>query len=312
MVQTKINGRKDRGATAVEYGLLVALIAAAIVAIVAAIPFVPERRAPGDSRYAVPGALLITVGLTGLVFALIEAPVRGAAAPIVLAGVVGTVCLVGFPLVELRRAAPLLPPAIFRSRQFTGANLTTVAVYAALSGAMFLLALQLQESLAYSPLAAGLAMLPTTVIMLVLSPVTGGLADRIGPRLPMTVGPVVAAVGLALMARITPGAGYLPAVLPAVVIFGVGLSITVAPLTRTVLAAVPEQQVGVASGTNNTLARLAGLLAVAILPSAAGVETGGGSLGPGFGRAMLITAALCVVGGAVAAATVRHSPSKHA
>jgi EmrB/QacA subfamily drug resistance transporter len=284
----------------------------AALAIAIALRHVPESRTPRTpDRPDWPGAVLITAGLAGLVFALIEAPARGAAAPIVLAGVVGAVCLVGFPLVEARQAAPLLPPAIFRSRQFTGANLTTVAVYAALSGAMFLLALQLQESLAYSPLAAGLAMLPTTVIMLVLSPVTGGLADRIGPRLPMTVGPVVAAVGLALMSRINPGAEYLSAVLPAVAIFGLGLSITVAPLTRTVLAAVPEQQVGVASGTNNTLARLAGLLAVAILPSAAGVDTGG-RLGPGFGRAMLITAVLCVAGGAVAAATVRHSSSKHA
>ena len=282
----------------------------AAVAAVITVRHVPESRVlTKPERPDWRGSVLITAGLSGLVFALIEAPAQGGAPPTVLAGVIGAICLVSFPFVEARRAAPLLPPAIFRSRQFTGANVTTLAVYAALGGAMFLLALQLQQSLGYSPVSAGLAMLPTTVVMLVLSPVTGSLADRIGPRLPMTLGPLVAALGLALMARITPGAGYVPAVLPAVVIFGLGLAITVAPLTRTVLAAVPEQQVGIASGTNNTVARMAGLLAVAILPSAAGVETGGGPLGPGFGRAMLIAALLCAVGGLVAAATVRPARS---
>jgi hypothetical protein len=124
----------------------------------------------------------------------------------------------------------------------------------------------------------------------------------------MTVGPLVAAIGLALMARINPGAGYISAVLPAVTVFGLGLAATVAPLTRTALASVAEHQVGIASGTNNTVARVAGLLAVAILPAVAGVDTGGGALGSGFGRAMVIAAALCVVGGLVAATTVRHLP----
>jgi hypothetical protein len=145
-------------------------------------------------------------------------------------------------------------------------------------------------------------MLPITVIMLLLSPRMGALSGR--PRLPMTAGPIVAGIGLALMARVTPGHGYVGTVLPAVVVFGLGLSITVAPLTSTVLRAVPDDQVGVASGVNNAVARLAGLVAVAVLPIVAGVSDVGG-LGPGFSRAMLFAAALCWVGGVVAFVTIR-------
>jgi len=167
-----------------------------------------------------------------------------------------------------------------------------------------LLAVQLQQSLRYSPLAAGAAMLPVTMLLLALSPPMGALAQRIGPRLPMTAGPVLAAAGLALMARITPDTSYLTAVLPAVAVFGLGLSITVAPLTAAVLAALSQDQAGLASGTNNAVARIAGLFAVAVLPLLAGVSTTGGQLGPGFGRAMLIAAGVCAAGGLIAWATV--------
>jgi MFS family permease len=224
----------------------------------------------------------------------------------VACGIVGGVALVAFPLLESRMRSPLLPPRLFASGQFTGANLTTFAVYAALGGAMFLLALQLQQTLGYSALAAGAATMPTTIIMLLASPWVGAAAQRTGPRLPMTVGPLVAGVGLALMARVQPGGDYLTSVLPAVVVFGIGLSITVAPLTTTVLAAVSEQHVGVASGVNNAVARVAGLLAVAVLPAVAGIHADPGEpLGPGFARSMLICAVLCAVGGVVAALTVR-------
>jgi MFS family permease len=193
-------------------------------------------------------------------------------------------------------------------RQFTGANLTTLAVYAALGGALFLLALQLQQSLHYSALAAGLATLPITVIMLIGSPWAGAFAEHTGPRLPMTVGPLIAAAGLALMARITPGVSYLEAVLPAVAVFGLGLAITVAPLTAAVLATVSENHGGTASGVNNAVARLAGLLAVAVLPAAAGIHAGiGQPLGHSFVVAMLIAAAVCASGGIVAAATIHTS-----
>jgi MFS family permease len=145
-----------------------------------------------------------------------------------------------------------------------------------------------------------------TTIMLIGSPWAGALAQRTGPRIPMTVGPLIAALGVALMARIVPGATYLGAVLPAVVVFGVGLAITVAPLTAAVLAAVPDTYAGTASGVNNAIARVAGLLAVAVLPVAAGINAGPGQpLGPGYSLAMLITAAACVLGGITAFVTIR-------
>jgi MFS family permease len=219
---------------------------------------------------------------------------------------IGATALVAFLVIEKRVGTPLLPLELFRSRQFTGANITTLAVYAAVGGTLFLLALQLQQSLHYSALAAGLATLPMTVIMLIGSPMAGALAGRTGPRLPMTVGPLIAAAGLALMARIFPGASYLEAVMPAVVVFGVGLAITVAPLTAAVLAAVSDDYAGTASGVNNAIARLAGLLAIAVLPVAAGMRAGAGQpLGHSFTIAMLIAAALSAVGAIAAASTIR-------
>jgi EmrB/QacA subfamily drug resistance transporter len=267
----------------------------------------PESRSPAaPSRPDILGTAAITVGLAGVIYALIEAPSRGWTLGTVAAAVIGTAALVAFPLIERRVRSPLLPPQLFRSRQFTGANLTTLAVYTAVGGALFLLALQLQESLHYSALAAGLATMPTTVIMLIGSPWAGAFAQRTGPRLPMTVGPLIAAVGVALMARIVPGASYVGAVLPAVVVFGVGLAITVAPLTAAVLSAVSDAYAGIASGVNNAIARVAGLIAVAVLPLAAGIRAGPGQpLGPGFSLAMLITAAICVIGGITAWLTIR-------
>jgi EmrB/QacA subfamily drug resistance transporter len=274
----------------------------AAAAIVIAVRRLPESRAPVAGQLDILGATLGTIGLAGVIYALIEFPLHSHDGAAAVTAIVGTGCLAAFFVVESRHAAPMLPLSLFRSRQFSGANLTTFAVYAALGGAMFLLALQLQESLHYSALNAGAAMLPITVIMLLLSPRMGALSGR--PRLPMTAGPIVAGIGLALMARVTPGHGYVGTVLPAVVVFGLGLSITVAPLTSTVLRAVPDDQVGVASGVNNAVARLAGLVAVAVLPIVAGVSDVGG-LGPGFSRAMLFAAALCWVGGVVAFVTIR-------
>ncbi|MEQ7123521.1 MFS transporter [Actinopolymorpha sp. B11F2] len=274
---------------------------------------VPESRDPAaPRRLDVLGAACITVGLGGVTYAFIEVPARGWEPVGVVAAVLGVVGLVAFPLVENRRRDPLLRLDIFRSSQFTGANLTTFAVYAALSGALFLLALQLQQSLGYTALAAGVATLPITVLMLLLSSRMGALAQRVGPRVPMTLGPIVAGAGLALMARIVPGSSYWTHALPAIVVFGLGLAITVAPLTSTVLASVSGERAGAASGVNNAVARTAGLLAVAVLPPVAGVSAGTDSpLGPGFGRAMLISAVLCGLGGLVAFATVRRGQPVH-
>jgi EmrB/QacA subfamily drug resistance transporter len=267
---------------------------------------IPESRDPTPGRPDVLGTAAVTVGLTGAIYALIEIPSRGWAFVTVTAAVGGAAALVAFPLIERRAQSPVLSPKLVRSRQFTGANLTTLAVYTAVGGALFLLALQLQQSLHYSALATGLSMLPMTIIMLIGSPWAGALGQRHGPRLPMTVGPLIAAAGLALMARVVPGATYLNAVLPAVVVFGIGLAITVAPLTAAVLSAVPDTYAGTASGVNNAISRIAGLLAVAVLPVAAGIRAGPEQpLGPGFSVAMLICAVACVVGGVTAALTVR-------
>ena len=272
-----------------------------------AVRHLAESRDPAAQvRPDVLGTAAVTVGLAGVIYALIEAPSRGWTFIVVTVAVVGAAALIAFPLIEQRVRSPLLPLKPFRTRQFIGVNLTTLAVYTAVGGALFLLVLQLQESLHYSALAAGLATLPTTIIMLVGSPWTGAVAQRAGPRIPMTLGPLIAAGGVALMARIVPGATYVDAVLPAVVAFGVGLAITVAPLTAAVLAAVPGSYAGTASGVNNAVARVAGLIAVAVLPVAAGIRAGPGQpLGPGYPVAMLITAAVCVLGGIAAFVTVR-------
>jgi MFS family permease len=173
---------------------------------------------------------------------------------------------------------------------------------------------QLQQVTGYRPLAAGMALLPVTVVMLLLSARSGGLAARIGPRLQMSVGPVVVGVGLAMTSRIGADGGYVAHVLPAVAVFGLGLAITVAPLTATALASVPDEHSGTASAVNNDVARVAGLIAVAVLPSVAGI-TGAAYLHPhvfshGFEVAMLIAAGLCGVGGLLAAATIRNPPAK--
>jgi len=270
---------------------------------------VPESRDPEAShRPALLGALAATVGLAGVVFGLIEWPAECASARVVVSAVVGVAALVAFPFVEQRTAQPLVPLGIFRDPQFFGANATTLTVYAAFGGALFLLVLVLQQAMGYSALAAGAALLPITVLMLALSARTAALSQRIGPRLPMTGGPVVVAIGLFLAAGLGPGDTYAAGVLPAVVVIGLGLSLTVAPLTAAVMAAVDERHVGVASGVNNAVARIGTLLSVALLPLVAGlgdVAPGDPRYTEGVGRALRVAAGLCLVGGAVAFATVR-------
>ena len=187
---------------------------------------------------------------------------------------------------------------------FTGANLVTFLVYAANGGVFFLVVINLQVVAGFSPLVSGIALLPVTVLMLLLSARSGALAQRIGPRIPMTVGPLICAVALLLMSRIGPDASYLADVLPAVIIFGLGLSLLVAPLTATALGALDDAHAGIASGVNNAVARAAGLLAVAVLPLAAGLGAGSltdpAQLHPVYRNAMLICAGLMVVGGVLA------------
>ncbi|ASU78611.1 MFS transporter [Actinopolyspora erythraea] len=282
----------------------------AALALAVTLRHVPESSDPTISGPPdITGAAAVTLGLAGAVYALIETPAHGWNAVTVPAAFVGLVGLACFPVIEAKQRAPLLPLSLFRSRQFVGANLTTFTVYGALSTALFLLSLQLQQTLGYSAMATGLATLPITVIMLLLSSRMGALAQRIGPRWPMTVGPVVCACGLVLMTRVTPMASYVVGVLPGVLVFGIGLSITVAPLTSAVLASVGPERGGVASGVNNAVSRVAGLLAVAVLPPLAGLSgtATGQPLGQGYGNAMLISAGLCVVGAVLAALTIERA-----
>lgn len=279
----------------------------ATVAIFIAVRHIPETRAGADQRETgldLPGAALVTLGLGALSYAAIEH--QGPAG--VVAAVLGVAALGGFLLVERTSRDPMVPLDIFRVRQFTGANLTTFAVYAGLGAAMFLVVLQLQVNLGYSALEAGASLVPFTVLMLFLSPAAGQLGRSIGPRLPMTVGPIVAGGGLALLALVSPGDSYVPDVLAGVLVFGLGMSITVAPLTAAVLAEVGDERVGVASGINNAIARLAGLLAVAALPALAGISTDGSvpaSLEHGYRPALMMCGGLCVLGGLIAAVSMR-------
>jgi len=217
--------------------------------------------------------------------------------------------MAAFIMVERKTAHAILPLSIFRSRQFSGVNAATFLVYAALSGLFFLLMPQLQSNLHYSALRAGAALTPANVIMLVLSPVAGRASARIGARVLMTIGALIAAAGMVLFARVQPGASYLGTVLPATIVFGIGLSILVAPLTSAVLSAVKESDTGIASGINNAVARLAGLIATAALPLAAGIggsaKLEGDAYAAGYARAMLISAGLCAAGALVALITVR-------
>jgi hypothetical protein len=243
-----------------------------------------------------------------LTWSIIELPARGVDVSISVVGLGSVVALVAFFALERRRAAPMLDLALFRSRQFSAANAETFVVYAALGGAFFLLPLQLQMRLGYSPLAAGLALLPVTILMLLLSARMGQLAQRIGPRVPMTIGPMICAAGLLLLARLDGGGRQLEKLLPAVVLFGLGLATTVAPLTATVLGAAPSGRAGIASAINNCVARTAGLLAVATLPAVAGLS--GHGLNGGFRQGMLITAALCAAGGCIGWLGIRNPARK--
>lgn len=283
----------------------------AIAVAAAAVRHVPESRdRQATGRVDVTGGVLVTLGLVGLTYGLIESAVRGWTNPTVATALVGgAVLLAAFVGWEHRTAHPMLPLTMFRSTQFSATNLVTFVVYGALGGALFLLPIQLQEVAGYTPLESGVALLPITAIMLVLSPRSGALAARIGPRLQVSVGPAVAGVGLAMFIRIGPAGTYLSEVLPGVAVLGLGLAATVAPLTATVLAAVPERHAGMASAVNNDVARAAALVAVAVLPAAAGI-TGAAYLDPvrlsaGFHTASLICAALCVLAGALALVTVR-------
>ncbi|TWD81248.1 EmrB/QacA subfamily drug resistance transporter [Kribbella amoyensis] len=282
----------------------------ALATVLITLRHVPETR---DETMApkldITGAVLATVGLGGLTYGLISAGENGFGDPVVIGALlIGVAALVVFVEVERRSSHPMLPPGIFANLRFTGANLVTVVVYGGLGTATFLLVVYLQTVLGYDALTAGASLLPMTLLMLTFSGYTGSLAEKIGPRIPMTAGPLLMGGGFLLMMRIQPGSSYLGAVLPAVVVLGLGLVLTVAPLTATVLSSVEDHHAGIASGVNNAVARSAQLMAVAAIPLAAGI-TGDVYRDPvafsnSFDKALMISAVLTVAGAVIAWVTL--------
>src|SRR4051812_41373439 len=275
------------------------------------------------------GGVLATLGLGGPVFALIEGPARGWDDPLILFSLIGGLALLAaFVAFERRARHPMLPLELFRERNFAVGNAATLTIYGGLGAVPFFLVLFLQQVSGYTPIEAGLALVPVSAIVFALSRRWGALADRIGPRIFMGAGPLVAAAGLALFTRVQASADYASEVLPAVLVFGLGLSLTVAPLTATVLGGVSEEHAGIASAVNNATARVGGLLAVAAIgavvaaswssalpgeddpepfaapPSAAAAAAHGRAAEDAFHLAMLVTAGLVALGGALSAAGI--------
>ncbi len=280
----------------------------AVLTVAMALKYVPETSAGADGPFDVVGAVLAAVFLGGITYWLIEWSTTYA----LLALGIGAACGVAFVVVERRSSHPMLPLELFASRDFSAANAMTLLVYAALGAMTFFLVIDLQTVLGYGAMQAGLATLPLTVIMLLLAARAGELGARIGPRTPMSVGPIVMAVGVAWLSLVGAGTSYWAGVFPPLVVFGLGLALMVAPLTATVLAAAPDDRAGIASGVNNAIARAGSLLAVAALPVAVGL--GGdqyadpGAFDTAYGKAMLACAVLLAVGGVVSWLTITPGP----
>ena len=250
---------------------LVNLPLAAVVIAVTVLRVPESRDHQSPPGLDISGTVLAALGLGALTFGLTSLGSAGATVSALVAVGAGVLALAAFVAVEWRSPHPLVPPSLFSDNTFRVANAMTLLIYGALGVVFLILVLQLQTVAGFSPVAAGAALLPVTAIMLVFSARAGALASRIGPRLPITLGPLLSAAGLLLMLRIGPEASWLADVLPAALVFGAGLALVVAPLTAAVLDSAPDRLAGAASGVNNAVARAGGLLAVAVLPGVAGI-----------------------------------------
>ncbi len=287
------------------------------IVVAVAVRHLPESRdETAHGQFDVRGAVLAALALTGITYALTEAPQPGVPKSVVaVAAVLGVACAAGFLLTERARARsgdpePMMRLDVFASRQFTAVNIITFVMYGGMGVVFFLFVVTLQVVGGFSPIAAGASLVPTTILMLLFSARAGGLAQRVGPKIPMTVGLLVAALGMVLMTRIGPHTSYVADVLPAIVVFGLGLCAVVAPLTATVLASADVRHAGMASGVNNAVARAASLLFVAAIPPLAGL-TGDAQAHPsvflhGFRMAILVSAGLLVVGAVLSLLTIRN------
>jgi EmrB/QacA subfamily drug resistance transporter len=299
--------------TAVSWRLIFLInVPIAVAVVLISLRQVPETRDPNATGYIdIAGSALTVMALVGISYGLIQGSSGHWDSPVVLGALlIGAIAMVAFIVVELNVHAPIVPLDIFKSRQFSATNAVTLLIYGMLGGMFFLLPIELQQVSQYSPTAAGASLLPVTFLLFALSSRSGALSARIGPRLQMSAGPLTVAVGLALFARIDSGGNYLVEVLPAVLVFGLGLAMTVAPLTATAMSSAPAERSGLASAVNNTVARTGSLLAVALLPAVAGI-TGDSYLHPpvfetGFQHAAFIAAIICAAGGVLAAVTIRN------
>lgn len=277
--------------------------------------WVPETRDDALGRHLdLPGTALVVVAIGGLVLTLVQGPADGWNDPLVLsAAAASAVASAAFVVSQRRRRDPMLPLRLFSDRQFSGANVYTMLVYFAVGGSFFFTAIHFQTALGYTALAAGAALVPLNLIMLVGSPRAGAASGRFGPRWLVTAGPLVMAAGLVVLGLVAAGDSYLTDVLPGVLLLGAGLATMVAPLTSSVFAAVADRDVGIASAVNNAVARTGGLIATAALPflAGAGSDITDGTFGEAYQRALLTTAGLCIVAAAIGAATIGRCVAVH-
>ncbi|WP_194898679.1 MFS transporter [Catenulispora pinisilvae] len=288
-------------------------LAVAVVAV--ALRYVPESREVVIGHFDIPGAVLGALGLAGVTYALVEAGAKGlGSASVIATAVAGVAALVAFVLVERRSPAPMMPLSLFSSREFSAANALTLTAYGALGALFFFFATYLQVVGGYKPLAAGLASLPTTIVMMTLSSRVGGLTTKLGARRLMTAGGALTAIGVLILSTSGHHPNYWARILPALIVFSLGMVMIAVPVTVTVLNSTTTDRAGIASGVNNAVARAAGALAVAAFPLMVGLKGDGyadpAKLEPAFAKAMVLAAVLFAVTGAIAWFGVRDEATR--